>query len=194
MADSEPRLQPPGAGLPPVQALLTRIGFRLGAPLISRRRASRWFRAEADRALAAVRALDPAAAARRVLVPRLRGLEDSSRYWSAYMTLEHLVVVDTGIGEIIESLAAGRSVSRAVSTADVKPSPTAGAGTVERFEAVAGAFLARVDALPDLRSEVTHPHPWFGALSALGWHRLAAVHHTIHRRQIERIARALSRG
>lgn len=72
---TEPQLQAPGAGLPPVEAFLTRVGFRLGTPFMSRTRASRWFRAEADRVLALVRGLDATSAARRVLVPRLNGLE-----------------------------------------------------------------------------------------------------------------------
>ncbi len=193
MTDAEPQLQPPGAGLPRAELFFSRLGFRLATPFLSRQRASRWVRSEADRMLARVRTLAPADAARRVLVPRLSGLEDSSRYWSALMTLEHFVIVNTAVAGIIEALAAGRALPVVVSTADVKPSATADASMVARFEAATNDYLARVGALPDLRSKVTHRHPWFGELTALGWHRLSPLHHRIHRRQIERIIRGLKR-
>jgi hypothetical protein len=107
------------------------------------------------------------------------------------MTLDHLATVTQCIIGVVEALAAGREVPGVVSTADVKPSPAADASAVERFGAGAADYLARVERIADLRSAGTHPHPWFGPLTALGWHRLAAVHHGIHRQQVEHIARAL---
>jgi hypothetical protein len=71
--EAEPQLQAPGAGLPRTELFISRIGFRLGTPFLSRGRAGRWFRADADRMLATARSLDPARAAKRVLIPRLRG-------------------------------------------------------------------------------------------------------------------------
>ncbi len=185
--ETEPQLQPPGAGLPRVELFFARTGFCVLNLIVSRKRASAWFRAEADRILALVRALDPAAGARRVLVPRPAGLEDSSRYWSAYMVLEHLVAVDSGISGVIATLAGGSVPGATVNTADFKPKPTADATAPDLFETVARDYLARVDAVPDLRTKVRFRHPWFGPLSAIGWHRLAAMHHRIHRKQIERI-------
>ncbi|QJW98819.1 DinB family protein [Frigoriglobus tundricola] len=185
--DPTPQLQPPGAGLPAVELFLARIWFRLMGLTVSRRTASRRFRTEADRILALARSLGGAAASRRVLVPRLRGLEDSSRFWSVYMTLEHLCIVQSGITGVMESLAAGRAVNRAVSMAAVKPGPTADAATIDRFEAVARDHLARTDALTGWDSKVSLAHPWFGALRVPQWHRLAAFHLRVHRKQIERI-------
>jgi len=188
-----PQLQPPGAGLPPVELFLARVGFRVMGLAVSRRAASRWFRAEADRILARARSLGEAAAARRVLVPKLLGLEDSSRYWSVYMTLEHLCIVHSAITGVMESLAAGRAVNQVVSTAAVKPTLTADASTISRFEAVARDHLARTDALTGWDSKVTLKHPWFGDLRVPQWHRLAAFHLRIHRKQIERIIGLLPR-
>ena len=161
---------------------------------MSRRRASELFRAEADRILALARSFDPADAARPVLIPRIAGLEDSSRYWSVCMTLEHLVIVDTAIAGVVGALAAGVVPPGTASTAALKPSPSADVGAIDRFEAVASDYLARTGALADLRSTVRYRHPWFGPLTALGWHRLAAAHHRIHRKQVERIVRRLPRG
>src|SRR5262245_52115078 len=90
--DPQAQLQPPGAGLPAFELFVSRAGLRLLKLFVSREGASRWFRTEADRVLALARSLDPADATRRVLIPRLAGLEDSSRYWSVCMTLEHLCI------------------------------------------------------------------------------------------------------
>jgi hypothetical protein len=192
--DPQSQLQPPGAGLPRLELFLARARFRLLASYLSQAGASRWFREEGDRVLALTRALTPADATRRVLIPRLRGLEDSSRYWSVYMTIEHLVIVNTSIHHVIGALTAGRSIDRAASTAAVKPSPTAGAEVIERFETVVRDYCARANGLPDLRTKLRYSHPWFGPLTALGWHQLAAFHQRLHRRQIERIIRFFPRA
>jgi hypothetical protein len=189
--EPEVQLQPPGAGLPAVELFVARLGFRALNLFLSRKGASAWFRAEADRILELARSLKPEDVTRRVLVPRLRGLEDSSRYWSVCMTLEHLVIVDSAISGVIEALVAGVVPARETSTADVKPSPTADGAVIGRFEATARDYLARVGALSDLRTKVSYRHPWFGPLSGLGWHRMAALHHRIHRKQAERIIRLL---
>jgi hypothetical protein len=161
---------------------------------LSRRGAGRWFRSEADRMLALARALSPADAARRVLIRRLTGIEDSSRYWSVYMTLEHLVMVDGAMLGVIESLAAGRPVERVAAVADFKPPATADATSIDRFDALARDFSARTDALSGWDSKLTFKHPWFGPLRVPQWHRLAAFHHNVHRKQIERIIRGLPKG
>lgn len=189
--EPEVPLQPPGAGLPTVELFVARLGFRAINLILSREGANRWFRAEADRILALARLLKPEDATRRVLIPRLSGLEDSSRYWSVAMTLEHLVIVDSAVARVIEALVAGVVPQRETSTADVKPSPTTDITAIDRFETTARGYLARVEAIPDLRTKVSYRHPWFGPLSGLGWHRMAALHHRIHRKQVERIIRLL---
>lgn len=112
MTDAEPQLQPPGAGLPRAELFFSRLGFRLATPFLSRQRASRWVRSEADRMLARVRTLAPRGRRPPGTRPALSGLEDSSRYWSALMTLEHFVIVNTAVAGIIEALAAGRVARR----------------------------------------------------------------------------------
>jgi hypothetical protein len=187
-------LQPPGAGLPTIELFVARVGFRILGLMTSRKQAAEQFRAETARILTLARSISPEDATRRVLIPRLAGLEDSSRYWSVCMTLEHLVITDTANTGVIESLAAGTVPDGVASTAAVKPSPTADTSVFDRFETVANDYLTRISALPDLRTKVSYRHPWFGLLTGLGWHRLAAIHHRLHRKQVERIIKLLPRA
>jgi hypothetical protein len=130
-------------------------------------------------------------AAKPILIPRVWGIEDSSRNWSIYMTLAHLIMVHDTIADIIEHLAAGQSYAREVRTADVKPGYGCDAATVDRFQQGLTSYLARTSLPSNLCTRATHVHPWFGPLNAHQWHCLAALHETIHRRQIERIVRLL---
>lgn len=143
--------------------------------------------------IAWVAALTAGQAIQPVLIDRVVGIEDSSRYWSACMLLDHLRIVNEIIAVIITSLAAGRAFPQPISTADVKPSPLAGVDLPVRFESGVVHYLAAVSPALRHRTGVTHAHPWFGQLDAHGWHCLAAIHHTLHRRQLAAIRRGLSR-
>jgi len=193
MADGAVRLQPPGAGLPYAELLLARAGLGLAQLLTSRHRAAARFRAEGELSRHLARSLPPADAARPVLVPRLWGLEDSSRFWSVFMVLDHLRIVNDAVAAIIEHLAAGRPFPRVIGIADVKPRPGAGPETIDALDRADRNYLAVTGAVADLRTRLRYPHPWFGPLDGHGWHCLAALHQTIHRRQVERIIRLLRR-
>lgn len=187
MPETNHGLQPPGAGLPTFELVLSRMGFWLSRLVSSRQAAEARFRKEGKHLLALVRAMDPALAAKPVLIPRLWGIEDSSRHWSALMVLEHLIIVNKAIAAIIEHLTTGKAFPREVSIAAVKPSRSQDPAVIDRFAGVVSDYVARVGACRSLRSDVRHGHPWFGPLDAHGWHCLAAIHQTIHRRQIEAI-------
>lgn len=180
-----PKLGAPGAGLPALELLFARIGFGVYRRLRDRDFALAQFNAEATRVLSLVNSIPHSAAATPILVPRLRGIEDSSRYWSPFMTVQHLVIVNTGILRMIQSLASGEEGTRVVSTADVKPSPGAGADVILTFERGVADYAAALTKISDLHTDARQAHPWFGPLDAHGWHCLAAVHHSIHRKQIQ---------
>ena len=133
------------------------------------------------------RNLTPQAANMPVLIPRVIGIEDSSRNWSVLMTLDHLVIVNSAIIDIVEHLSSERMYIRRVSTAAVKPRPDQTLETIERFAKTTQSYVDRVSRIKNLVSAARHPHPWFGSMDALGWHWLAAMHQTIHRRQILKI-------
>jgi len=139
-----------------------------------------------------VRPLSPAQAGMRVLVPRLRGLEDSSRWWSAWMTLDHLRIVNSQIAQVIAALGEGRVPPGQASTAAVKPSADASAEVQAAFEASCDAVERAAAGLRQPRSTARFTHPWFGPLDTAGWHAMAGMHMGIHRAQLEAIVRALA--
>jgi len=191
---SEPRLAAPGAGLPKHELLIGRLLLTLRCWISSRETLNARFRMERESIRKLVQSCDANSGARRVLIARPAGLEDSSRYWSIWMTLDHLRIVNHGMIRIIASLAKGVVPEGTASTAAVKPSPMVTASVVVEYESSCDALLVAVAAVADLKTEARYPHPWFGPLDAAGWHALAAVHLGIHRVQVERICRGLRVG
>ncbi len=133
--------------------------------------------------------LSPEELGKRRLIKRLRGLEDSSRFWSVAMTLEHLIIVDTTMLKVITDLSTGSTDLKPVGTAEVKPNGTSRLDQiVQEFNAVQTDFIERskivnVDAFPQAKLS----HPWFGPLNALEWLTFAGLHSDIHRRQVKAI-------
>lgn len=182
-----PPLAPPGAGLPALELMFSRLVFAAARCTDSRDSALRRFTTGAAGIRARVAALDDETGSRPVLVPRLLGLEDSSRWWSPFMVVEHLVIVDTNMFRIMTDLVAGRRHPAEARIQDFKPAPSAGRDALVAFEQLVEQFAASVPRWPRLHTACRHVHPWFGALDAHGWLCLAGLHHGIHRRQLERI-------
>ena len=126
-----------------------------------------------------------------MLIDRLRGLEDSSRYWSLYMTLEHLRIVNRFTIDVIRSLLEGVKPQVAASTAAVKPKETTDHSVVQTFESVCREFESAFGPNSDLRTSVTLAHPWFGELNAQQWHFFAGFHMSLHKKQIQKIIEKL---
>jgi hypothetical protein len=145
---------------------------------------------ESNRILDQIQSMDEERGRRPVLVKRLLGLEDSSRYWSPFMALEHMVTVDRSIMDVMEELYRSPESLSEIRIADLKPQRTTGSEMVSIFQRTVGDFVVRLDRLPDLRTPARHAHPWFGPLNGHGWLCMAAMHHIIHRRQLEHILRA----
>lgn len=185
------QLQAPGAGLPAWERWILHKVLRFSASSASKRRGLGFFLHEADRILGCVAGLDVTEGRRKVLIKRVRGMEDSSRHWSAYMVLEHLVIVDTAVAGMLRALAAGHTLTQEVRIENVKPRSEAGPEQIDRFKQAVDTYAKTIDALPDLHTSAQHAHPWFGPLDAQGWHFLAAFHHRIHRQQLQRIKAGL---
>lgn len=189
--DDKPLLAPPGAGLPAMELFLARLGFRVLRSILSRSRIEDWLYSETRRVLAGARALSLEQMKRQVLVQRLTGLEDSSRNWSPAMVLQHLVIVDTGISDLLGALCADKAFEREVRIADVKPTPDAGQEQLACLKRALMAYLEHLARIKNLRTVRRHAHPWFGSLDGHGWHMLAALHTMIHRRQLDTIVRMM---
>jgi hypothetical protein len=184
-------LQPPGAGLPRIELWFARAMVAWGARRATRDSSAASFARERDVICGLEHSGTPEANSQRVLIRRLPGMEDSSRHWSVYMTLDHLRIVNGGTANLIRKLGRGELPQRMTGTADVKPSPLADGSVVEAFQQSCAQLEQSVAALPDLRTPLRWPHPWFGPLDAGGWHYVMAFHMRIHRRQIEAIRSAL---
>lgn len=187
----EPTLAPPGAGLPRLELLVARIHFALRRWAGSRRSFDARIARERERIRTLVRACNPEVGARRVLIRRIPGLEDSSRYWSVWMTLDHLRIVHEALALLIGELVREVTPPGKASTAAVKPHADAGPEAVAAYEASCDALASAVAAAPNLDTRARYPHPWFGPLNAAGWHALVGMHMGIHRVQIQRILAAV---
>jgi hypothetical protein len=187
----EPKLAPPGAGLPHIELSIARLLFTLRRWRGNRDYFNARFEEERGRIRSLIKSCHAESGTRRVLIKRVRGLEDSSRYWSVAMTLDHLRIVHGGIIRTIEALAAGVAPKGTASTARVKPSPQATWDVISEYERSCDQLLTAVAAVPELKTAARFEHPWFGRLDAAGWHAMAAGHIKIHRMQMERILRRL---
>ncbi len=184
---TEPQLAPPGAGLPFPENLIAPCV--LGIRLLTGNSAA--FTAHFIRERKSIRrlidSLDEATLSRRVLISRPRGLEDSSRYWSVLMTLDHLRIVHHAFVGVIGTLAKEQIPEGEVSTAAVKPDPAVSPSVITEYKASCDALLATISTVRNFKTRARYAHPWFGPMDANGWHALAGQHMSIHRVQIERI-------
>jgi hypothetical protein len=135
--------------------------------------------------------LSPDAFRTRVLIRPLWGIEDSSRYWSAEMVLEHLIEVGARIATAIVELSHGEKPG--ADGADGSPGGGRGPGLLQDYRAFLSDYADTLcEDVGDRASKLTHPHPWFGELSAHRWACLAAFHQAVHRRQLQAIVAGLS--
>lgn len=194
-ADIIAKLQQPGAGVPFLDGLMMR--FIVGpfvAAVTPWDQTKKSFASVNRKILDAAKRLDDAQLARRVLVVPQYGLEDSSRYWSAAMVLEHLVIVGAAIKSIVISLSRGHVPDFEVEIAKVKPTGVPSPQEALRaFEDFTRTVMDDIDReVKDRKSKTKLKHPWFGPFTARQWHWLLAAHSVIHLNQIREIADALA--
>ena len=190
-ASDLPKLAPPGAGLPWLELTGSRFAFGWMSRRATREKSTALLEKECATTLDLARPCDETAGSRRVLIPRLLGMEDSSRYWSVFMTLDHLRIVHHAIAATIRSLGQGKVPERVASTAAVKPSADATASVLREFDLSCAIVNRCARDLPDPVPTLRFSHPWFGPLTAAQWHFLAAIHLQLHRHQVEHILRHL---
>lgn len=182
-------LDAPGAGLPAVQATCLRyLAFPAYCLVHSWDKALVRFNVEGQRMTQLANTLSKDELGQRVLIKAPVGIEDSSRFWSAAMVFEHLIEVGSRVAVGIVELTHGTTVTVKADIADVKPTGQRCNGILSDYSQFLDDFSRILtEDVGDRRSEARHPHPWFGELNAHQWICLAAIHQTIHRKQLERI-------
>ncbi len=183
---SEPKLAPPGAGIPFPQNLIARFIVPYQASK------SDWAKNHAaliqanQKICDLILGLDPAKINQRVLVEPIVGLEDSSRFWSPGMLLEHLRIVHPKMAEIIFALEDGKTIDFKVDTALVKPeqkkfTPQEAQLAKEEWS----KLFDQIQSRSKLRKKTkTIQHPWFGKLNAHQWHYVMMIHSKLHLKQL----------
>ena len=189
----QPKLDPPGAGLPFFQSLYVR--FWVG-PVLSRRQTKdenlRHFRLLGGRMSREADGVAEGMLDRRVLVPRLRGVEDSSRNWCANETLEHVMLTGRLMAQLIAELSRGRASAQVVRIEDFKPKGVyAGRDARPDFRAFVSETLELLEPLAIVDGGPTHRHPWLGELNALQWCWLLGGHTGLHLAQLVEIKKRL---
>lgn len=187
----EPKLDPPGAGLPAPMLFVAKRVSSLRAKLGSSSKFLTEFSDEKEKIDQLILPLSPEQRSQRILIPRLIGLEDSSRYYSVWMTLDHLQICNFAFAAIIKDLSEEKLPDIKVSTANVKPNPDVTQRVEKEYLISCKKFLATLKRIKDVKSESQLKHPWFGPMDAHRWLSLSAFHMKIHRRQIAAIIKRL---
>lgn len=187
--EQEPKLAPPGAGLPFPENLVARyiiFPLQVRAKLPEVRLEE--FGTMAKEILGVCKSLSEEALFKRVLVKRLQGLEDSSRYWSPLMVVHHLLIVGTQIEAGILGLAAGKIPTMKADTAKVKPNAEAAKVILEDYRIFSENHADKIKpVISGLDLSLKFEHPWFGPLNGIEWIALNTFHQGIHFRQLKAI-------
>ena len=184
-------LEPAGAGLPPMELfLLKNIQLPMAFATTSNEQAMKTFLQEARYHVDLVSKLSTEARDRKVLVPKLPSIEDSSRFWSAGMVLEHLIIVGERMGVIVQSLSAGKMPTGMSSIAEGKPpGKIGGEMIIEEYATFVDRFIKRMNNIePSVnKRNISYAHPWFGPLGVNQWICLSALHQKTHTKHLQAI-------
>jgi hypothetical protein len=160
----------------------------------SREEAAAMFSRERSAILELLRGKEESQLSERVLVKRLPGLEDSSRYWSLLMVVDHLRIVNDQITGVISRLTTGTLPEQAADIAKVKPSGSVGPEVIAEFEKGCAHFTDTIADAGDLKTALKFAHPWFGPMDAAAWHFMTGFHMQLHRKQMELILATMSKN
>lgn len=191
-----PKLDKPGKGLPFIESVVVR--FYIG-PFVSKRfspqQNTATFQKLNEKIIAELDRVEASLLEEKVLVPKLKTIEDSSRFWSVAETLEHIEIVGRNIIEVIESLASGQTPKGKVDIAAYKPKGIhSGKECREVFVCFHKEILSRLENTKIPSGGEKLFHPWMGPMNALQWQWLLAGHSGIHLAQIRHIKKGLDLG
>ena len=185
-----PQLAQPGAGLPLFEKIFARYFIVNRLPYkMTWEDTNALFQREGKRILEIFQGLSDDKKTNPILIDRIQGIEDSSRFWSPTMVVEHLIIVGTGMSEAIQMLSKGQHPTFVADVAKVKPTTNLAPEIAEKsfLEFLENTQVAMQNLVSDRESKITFKHPWFGGLTARQWHWLMAAHQRIHRKQLQLI-------
>ena len=189
------QLDQPGGGLPKLELLIAKhVLLPALFATSTKTRALHEYRRLVTEIEHCVKPLTVQDLARRILVPKIQGMEDSSRFWSTAMALEHLIIVGDLTLNVIQTLSGGKTDKlKTIGIKDVKPSELVNCHDIrEKFVESARRFESETSNLILQKSDSnTYPHEWFGELNAFQWLAFTPMHLKIHLQQIEKIKLAL---
>jgi len=183
------RLEKAGAGISATKKLAaTYVMFPLLNYIISWEKAWDIYDKEGEKIVHMASSLSQEQLFERVLVPRLFGLEDNSRYYSVAMVIEHLLIVGKALQVRIPILSQGKKLKGHVKIEDVKPYTEIDTNIVEAFQRFLSTYREKLEMhTEDIHIDNRSEHPWFGEFNPKQWSILGMVHQIVHRRQIEAI-------
>lgn len=187
------QLQPAGAGLPCLEKKFIRyILLPITFARTSREQAVENFLTIGQKCLDNVKALPEEDQRKPTLIKRVTGIEDSSRNWSALMTIEHLLIVGQGLRDLTTSLSEGQLLDFEIRIEDVKPPEETPDDIIQKYQEFLNNYKADIGKLGPLTSKAyKHKNPWFGKFTAQQWLVFNGVHNKVHLNQINRIIKEL---
>ncbi len=178
----------PSGGLPPWERTALNLTFKIAASVLSDAGALKKFRRESKELFRLADDDESYDVFQTLKIPRVIGIEESSRNWSVMMVLDHVCLTTPDMLKIIKALMDGVVPRGTLVLADYKPNPEVGYEVLAQFQRLELEYCRGIELLLESRGNLAtktrYPHPWFGPLNAHHWHCLAAIHHHIHRRQV----------
>ena len=184
-------LQPPGAEIPALERKALELALRASCLAMSDIQAANLFRREANLLIRLAEGDESYDPFQPLVIPRVIGIEDSSRNWSVMMVLEHLCLANREMLTATQALFEGITPRGEVDVALYKPASDIGFEVLDQYRDLSDEYFLTIERLIESRGQLQTAarfrHPWFGMLNAHQWHCLAAFHQRIHRRQAQKI-------
>ena len=128
----------------------------------------------------------------RFLVEPILGLEDSSRYWSPAMILDHLLITGPHFRQIISELSNAKIPTLEIRVDKVKPPVRHHElEVVQQFSRFWSEFIPTLKLGTD-RFATCIKHPWFGRLNAHQWLYVLSLHHGVHLQQMKQVVESFA--
>jgi len=179
-------LDKPGAGIPWYQEkFIKHIVVPVLPFVMGWERSLSFLQKQINEIVLLVEDLDEKDLAKQVLIPPMFALEDSSRYWSINMVIEHLVTVNLGTYEIVDLLSQEKEIQRELATAKVKPFKNT--DHIQKLVVFEKAYSRMIKKNSKKVSQLKKAHPWFGPFTNYQWHAFIGLHNKLHKRQIQKI-------